>query len=130
MATPIVAEIAMRWIADGTAERLLLWQRNALSARNALATRILGEGSFLSSPAGMHVWIPLPPAWSEEDFVAHARLYGVAVAPGSAFALASGPVPSGVRVCLGAESDPMLERGLSILRRLVRSRPEPALLAI
>ncbi len=128
MATPILAEIAMGWIADGTADALVDWQRRALEARNALARRILGEVAFAASPAGMHLWLPLPPAWGEADFVAHARFHGVAVAPGSAFALTDPPVAAGVRVCLGAESEPMLERGLTILRRLILSRPEPALL--
>lgn len=130
MATPIMAELAMRWIADGTAERLLKWQRRALAERNALAARILDADTFVASPNGMHIWLPLPPTWPEEAFVAHARLQGVAVAPGSAFAFTDPPIQSGVRVCLGSESNAMLERGLGILRRLIRSRPEPALLAI
>ncbi|WP_306119023.1 MULTISPECIES: PLP-dependent aminotransferase family protein [unclassified Roseitalea] len=130
MATPLMAEIAMRWIADGTAERLLTWQKSALAERNAATARILGGLDLLSSPNGMHVWLPLPDAWPEEDFFAHARLHGVAVAPGSSFCLADPKRHAGVRLCLGGESGERLELGLQIVRRLIRSRPEPALLAI
>ncbi|MDH3662660.1 MAG: PLP-dependent aminotransferase family protein [Alphaproteobacteria bacterium] len=130
MATPLLAEIASRWIVDGTAEALLLWQREALVERNALAAEALAGLPFSASPAGMHVWLPLPHAWSEEAFVAHTRLHGVAVAPGSAFAVSAVGAGVGVRICLGAESTPALERGLSVIARLARSQPEPALLAI
>jgi DNA-binding transcriptional MocR family regulator len=129
MATPMLAEIAARWIEDGTARSLLDWQRKALRERNALAARILADHPYGASPCGMHIWLPLPHAWGEADFVAHAALQGVAIAPGSAFAMAEATQP-GVRICLGAESLPALERGLEIVARLARSQPEPALLAI
>jgi DNA-binding transcriptional MocR family regulator len=131
MATPLLAEIATRWILDGTAERLLTWQREALAERNALARNILDGIPFRASPSGMHIWLPLPAPWTEDTFVSHARLRGVAVAPGSSFLLADDPLRHrGVRVCLGAETPPMLERGLRILARLCRSQPEPALLGL
>ena len=130
MATPLIAEIASRWIVNGTAKELLTWQRNALSERNALAAKHLAGLPFGASPAGMHIWLPLPHAWSEEAFVAHARLQGVAVAPGSAFAVSSVGAAAGIRICLGAESMPALDRGLGMIARLAQSQPEPALLAI
>jgi DNA-binding transcriptional MocR family regulator len=130
MATPILAEIASRWIDDGTALTLLKWQMKALGRRNALAAQVLGDIDFFASPNGMHIWLPLPHSWNEEAFVAHARLNGVAVAPGSSFAL-SDPVKSpGVRVCLGATSETALQRGLEVIARLAKNQPEPALLTI
>ena len=130
MATPMMAEIASRWIKDGTALKLLEWQMAALGQRNRMAARLLGDIPFHASPNGMHIWLPLPPSWSEESFVAHARLHGVAVAPGSAFAVSDTATHSGVRICLGVATDTALERGLEIIARLVRNRPEPALLGI
>jgi DNA-binding transcriptional MocR family regulator len=129
MATALLAEIATRWINDGTARSLLDWQREALCERNALAAEMLANMPYSASPSGMHVWLSLPPAWSEDAFVAHARLQGVAVAPGSAFAV-SEPTEAGVRICLGAESLSSFKRGLEIIARLARCQPEPALLAI
>lgn len=128
-ATPLLTEIAARWIEDGTAVRLLNWQRQALGMRNAIAAEILGELPFGASPNGMHVWLPLSSSWDEEDFVAHARLHGVAVAPGSTFAITPGAESAGVRICLGSATESELEQGLRIISRLARSNPEPALLA-
>ncbi len=130
MATAMVAEIASRWVSDGTAAYLLDWQMAALGRRNALAARLLGDIAFRASPNGLHIWLPLPSPWSEDAFVTHARLHDVAVAPGSAFAI-SDPVPEpAVRICLGGTTAEGLERGLEVIARLARSQPEPALLTI
>jgi len=128
MATPMVAEIAARWIGDGTAEKLARWQSEAFAERNRLAEIILAGVPLRASPNGMHIWLPLPPGWSEDDFVSHARQQGVAVAPGSAFALSSDGCDPAVRVCLGGQNLETLEAGLRVIARLVRSRFEPALL--
>jgi DNA-binding transcriptional MocR family regulator len=130
MATPIIAEIASRWVEDGTAAALLEWQMAALGKRNALAARLLGAAAFRGSPNGLHIWLPLPSAWSEKEFVTHARLEDVAVAPGSAFAISDPIRHPAVRVCLGAATAAALEHGLEVVARLVRSQPEPALLSL
>ena len=130
MATPLIAELGCRWIEDGTAEALLNWQMKALDQRNALAADVLGDIPFHSSRNGMHIWLPMPGLWTEEGFVAHARLNGVAVAPGSAFAMSDSVNKRGIRICLGAETEQSLERGLTVISRLARSNPEPALLTL
>ncbi|MFT5218464.1 MAG: DNA-binding transcriptional MocR family regulator [Planctomycetota bacterium] len=130
MATPMLAEIASRWIRDGTAVKLLEWQMKALGERNKLAAKVLGDIPFHASPNGLHIWLPLPASWEEESFVTHARLHGVAIAPGSVFAISETARHSGVRICLGVNTDIALERGLGIIARLIRSQPEPALLGI
>jgi DNA-binding transcriptional MocR family regulator len=127
MATPLLAEIAAGWVADGTAARLLAWQTAALARRNRLAAEALAGLDFRAAPNGLHVWLPLPAPWSEEDFAAQARLNGVAVAPGSSFATCDRPGPAAVRICLGAPAEEALARGLAVLARLARSDPEPAL---
>lgn len=130
MVTPLMAEIGSRWIEDGTAEHLLNWQMDALGKRNQLAAEILAGIPFHSSKNGMHVWLPMPGSWTEDAFVAHARLNGVAIAPGSAFAMSDTVNKRGVRICLGAETLQSLERGLNVIARLARSNPEPALLTL
>ncbi|PWE33886.1 GntR family transcriptional regulator [Maritimibacter sp. 55A14] len=130
MATPLMAEIAARWINDGTADDLLQRQRAALAERNALAERILHGLPFRASINGMHVWLPLEPPWRDAVLVEHARINGVAIAPGTTFALDGGERRPGVRICLGGESRENLERGLEVISRLLRSAPEPVLMAI
>jgi DNA-binding transcriptional MocR family regulator len=130
MATPLMAEIATRWLEDGTARKLLLWQRDRLRRRNELADRMFMGLPCSSSSYGLHVWLALPAAWHEDSFVAHARHFGVAVAGGANFVTDKGEFPPAVRICLGAGTEADLERGLSIIARLSRSKPETALLAI
>ncbi len=131
MATPLMAEIASRWIADGTARGLLRWQRKQLAQRNAIAAERLAGLRYRAAPVGMHVWLDLPPAWPEDAFVAHARHEGVAVAAGANFAIAPRPhLATGVRLCIGAGSEHDIARGLGIVARLARGAPEPALLTL
>jgi DNA-binding transcriptional MocR family regulator len=130
MATPIMAEIASRWIADGTAAELLDWQRTQLARRNRLVDRVLGGVPHRSCPVGMHVWLPLPEIWREEEFVALARQDGVAVAAGANFAIDDARTHRGIRICIGVGTEAELEEGLRVLVRLVSITPEPALLAI
>lgn len=130
MATPLLAEIAAGWIRDGTAETLLRWQIEALGHRNQLTQRALQGIDFRASPNGMHIWLPLPEPWSEEEFVKQARLAGVAVATGSSFHIGDHDYPPGVRICIGTASESALEDGLTTIAWLARSEPEPALLAI
>ncbi len=129
MATAVMAEVATRWLKDGTASELVRWQRAAMTARNRVAARFLGADRIRATTSGLHVWLPLPPAWREEDFVSLARHRDVAVAGGSAFTIAGDAHVSGVRLCLGAPGEKDLERGLKILARLVEGAPEHAHLA-
>ncbi len=130
MATPLMAEIATRWIIDGTAQTLLKWQRKNLDRRNAIVRSKFGPLDFASSPYGMHVWLPLPEPWKARDFVEHARNEGVAVAASSNFRTGEEAAPEAVRVCVGIGTEQELAKGLSIVARLAGNSPEPALLAI
>jgi len=130
MATALIAEIATRWIEDGTAEELVDWQRAALASRNRIAARLLRGLPHAATPNGMHVWLPLQGQWSEEALVAHARHHGVAVAAGAAFAMGEPVRHRGLRICLGGASAEGIERALGVLTRLARGQPEPALLAV
>ena len=130
MATPLAAELATTWLSDGTALRLLRWQRLALARRNATARRLLDGLPVRSNPRGLHVWLDLPERWEEALFVAQARQNGVAVASGAAFANGDQVAPRGVRICLGAAKEQALAVGLQRLASLWRSRPEPQYLTI
>ncbi|RAI04444.1 GntR family transcriptional regulator [Acuticoccus sediminis] len=129
MATALMAEIASRWLADGTASELVRWQRAAMGARNHVARQILGPHGISTTPNGLHVWLPLRAPWQEDAFVALARHHGVAVAGGSAFAIDETTRHRGVRICLGPSDSKSLERGLQIVARLAISEPELAHLA-
>jgi len=44
--------------------------------------------------------------------------------------LSAGVATRGIRFCLGADTYQTLERGLTVISRLARSNPEPALLTL
>lgn len=130
IATPLTAEIAARWIEDGTAHELVRWQRAALRRRQAIAAEVLGDLPYAAHPEGLHLWLPLLPGVREDQFVAHARLRGVAIAPGASFHTGGRHLPPAVRVAVGPTGEAELRTGLGVVADLYRSEPEPALLAI
>lgn len=130
MATPIMAEIATRWVQDGTAWELVEWQRAAIRRRHAIAAEVLAGSPFGAHPDSLHIWLPLPKGRSEDGFVSHARLQGVAIAPGVSFRISDAPWEPAVRISLGSTGEDELRTGLGIVAKLMLADPEHLLLAI
>ncbi len=130
MATPMVAEIATKWVADGTAMDLVRWQRDALRRRLEIAGEALQGVSYRTCRDALHIWLQLPDDRSEEAFVAQARLRGVAIAPGASFRIAETPWKPAVRISLGSTTEGELRAGLGVVTRLLLGDPEHLLLAI
>lgn len=116
---PLAAEVAARWIADGTAERIVEARRGEMDARRAIAREVLGPGAAIG--AGLHAWVPLEGGATAREVVAAARQRGVVVLPAEVFA-AGGPVPEeAVRVALGsARSRAALEEALAVVAGAAR----------
>jgi DNA-binding transcriptional MocR family regulator len=124
MASPPMAELASRWIADGTGERLGLQYRNEAIARQAIAREMLQGLSYAAYPAGFHGWLTLPEYWPAAHFAAEVRQRGVVITPAEAFAVGK-PVPRAVRICLCAARDrDELRRALGIIAGLARGTPD------
>ncbi|RWK66804.1 PLP-dependent aminotransferase family protein [Mesorhizobium sp.] len=124
-ATPLIAEIAARWVEDGTCLELLQWQRAALAERHKLVASILDGVPYHSNQEGLHVWLPLGEKFVEDEFVLHARKQGVAVARGAAFAISNWQ--PAVRISVGSTTEEELRRGLTVIQNLLHSEPEPVL---
>lgn len=95
---PLMAEVACRWIEDGTAARRLAWQRAEVAARHALARRALPGLVPSDRPASPHLWLP------QDDAVAAAARcleVGVEVVAGDVFAVTR-EAPPGLRLSLAA----------------------------
>ena len=129
IATPLVAEIATRWVTDGTALELVNWQRAALRRRHAVAREVLAGIDFKAHPDGLHIWLPLEGGREENLFIAQARLRGVAVAPGNSFQTGE-TRQSAARISVGSTSEAEFRSGIGVVSSLIRSNPEPLLLAI
>lgn len=115
IATPVMAEIASRWIVDGTAIELVNWQRLALKRRRAIAATALANTPHMMTPGALHIWIPLPDGTREALFVERVKAGGVTVAPGSMFSVGRQPGPPAVRVSLSASTELELVSGLSVI---------------
>jgi DNA-binding transcriptional MocR family regulator len=130
-ASPLMAEVAARWLQDGTAERLIEQARGETAARQELARELLAGLDFSTHPQAFHLWLQMPEPWCANDFVALAAQRGVAVTPPAAFVPGRGPSPHAVRVCLGGPpSRAQLSEGLKVLRDLLNHPPSPHLSVI
>ncbi len=124
VAAPSLVDLATRWIADGTAARMLAARRREVESRQQIARAILGGLGWISHPHSSHGWLRLPAPWRVEPFVEEARRRGVAVNPAAAFAVDPATVPAAVRVCLGpvAERD-RLAAALTRLAEILSAPP-------
>lgn len=128
MAPPLLAALASRWITDGTLAEIVTAIREENGRRQALAASILGAAAA-ADPQGPHLWLRLPAHWRAEEFAQRASGSGVAIVPGSAFAVAA-PAVEAVRLSLGAvPGDEALTDALSKLAGLL-SKPSLAPRAI
>ncbi|WP_174802744.1 PLP-dependent aminotransferase family protein [Martelella limonii] len=126
VATPVMAEIASRWIVDGTAIELVNWQRQALKRRRAIAEKALAGLTLKMTPGALHVWIPLPEGMSETMVVERARSRGVSVAAGTTFHIGRQAAAPAIRVALAASSELELASSLALVAALLQGeRPMP-----
>ena len=66
MATSPVAEVATRWIMDGTAQHLVQVQRERLGARQAILREVLGRYVLGSHPQALSAWLKVPDYWQAD----------------------------------------------------------------
>jgi DNA-binding transcriptional MocR family regulator len=121
---PLMAELFRHWLASGMADRLAQQQRLEATARQALARELLGAHRYQAQPTSYHLWLPLPPPWRTAEFTAVLRERGVAIDPGSTFAVDPAKAPHAVRVSLSAAtSRERLARALAVLARTLEEAP-------
>jgi len=131
MATPLVAELATRWIEDGTMAELVDWQRGELAARQALVGESLAGSACQRHANGLNVWLPLPPPWRAENFVDQARLRGVLISSAEPFVVGRLAEPHAVRLSVGSVRDrDELKAALLEIRALLGQSGEPAYLDV
>ncbi len=119
MPAPLTTEIAMRWIADGTAERLAQRKLEELEARHEIVREVLGRHRIDAHPHSPHIWLHLPEPLRSDECVAQAKQRGVLIAGAEAFAIGR-EVPHAVRVSIAAvphRED--VRRGLLILAEIL-----------
>lgn len=107
MGSPLTTAIAVRWIRDGTAERILTGVRLEARARRAIAAEILPAAR--GDAESLHVWLDLPAGLDAGGLRALAAARGLALVTADAFATSPGH-PAGLRVSLGGPAKASLLR--------------------
>ncbi len=125
MPPPLMVEVTTRWLADGTAERLIAAKRRETESRQRLAQRVLGEHRPRAHPSGYQIWLELPEPWHTDEFVARARERGVITVGAGAFAVSRTYVPQAVRLSIGLPTRPALERGLTTINEILNGHAAP-----
>jgi DNA-binding transcriptional MocR family regulator len=122
-ATNLPAEIATRWIENGTAETLVNIQRQEARGRQAIVADLLGEHVAQTHPLSLCAWLRVPPRWTEEGLVRALGQNHVAVTPSDPFVV--GPASGGgIRICLGGRLDHRaLAEALDTVRRIFEQLP-------
>ena len=125
IATPVMAEIASRWIVDGTAMELVAWQRMALKRRRAIAEKALGGIPCRMTPGALHAYIPLPAGMHEDVCVERLRKRGISVAAVSSFRIGRGVGEPAIRVALSACSELELTSALTVIAGMLKGEVRP-----
>ncbi|MFJ7075387.1 PLP-dependent aminotransferase family protein [Streptomyces sp. NPDC098781] len=116
-------EAAVRWIGDGTVQRLVAAKRADAARRQRILGEELRPFAVRSDPRAYFAWWELPAPWRADTFTAAAAAHGIAVTPGPAFAVGPGRVPDAVRLGLASAPEPDLRRALRTLADVVRGTP-------
>jgi DNA-binding transcriptional MocR family regulator len=107
MGSPLITAVAIRWIRDGTAERILAGVRREARTRRAVAAEILPAAH--GDAEGLHVWLDLPAGLDANGFRALAAARGLALVTSEAFATTL-DAPAGLRISLGGPAKASLLR--------------------
>jgi len=125
---PLMAEIATKWINNGTASSTLFVKKEEAIKRQKLAKRIIGQDYIQGNLSSFYVWINLPDGWSAEIFISEAFNNNIAVLGNGTFSVNLNSNKPGVRLCLGAEPNiANLEVGLIKIAEMLKEGPSAAL---
>ena len=114
----LVTALGVRWIADGTVDRLEEQRRQDALRRQAIARRILIGYDLVTHPGGYMVWLPLPPWRPMASVASRLSREGIAVTTADRYATDGRP-PHALRLALGTPDLPDLARGLVSVRRVL-----------
>ena len=115
MSSPIGAELVRYWIDSGEIEQCRHRKRDALVKRHALAKAQFG-GAIELYPDRFSGWLHLPFEQNPAVFELEAARRGISVLGAHHFVVGTSPVPSAVRLALGAiPSEAQYEKALALL---------------
>ncbi|MEV6650228.1 PLP-dependent aminotransferase family protein [Streptomyces sp. NPDC051219] len=113
-------EAATRWTVDGTVAAVVETKRKDAATRQALVREHLAGFRVHTDVRAYYCWWELPTGCRAETFVAAAAGHGIAVTPGSAFAVGSRTAPDAVRIGLASPPVQTLAYALRTLAGIAR----------
>jgi DNA-binding transcriptional MocR family regulator len=116
-------EAAVRWVADGVVARLVEEKRADAERRQGLLADELDGFVVRTDPRAYFAWWELPAPWRADTFTAAAAAHGVAVTPGTAFAVDPHRTPDTVRLGLASASPGELAWALRTLAGVAACGP-------
>lgn len=125
MATPLLGEIAARWINGGHAEEMVQMQRQLLANRQSLVEAELGEYLLRNHAYSLNAWLAVPEHWEPDSLLRELRRKHVALTLPDPFVPPGMPRPRAVRLCVGAEcSEAQMQKGLTTIRDVFEQYPK------
>jgi DNA-binding transcriptional MocR family regulator len=101
MPAPLMVALAMRWLADGSADEIIAAITAEAVARQKIAAKALAGHDYAAHPKGHHLWLRLPQTWTRLEFAASVQRQGLAVVTSDSFAV-DGTPEHAIRIALGA----------------------------
>lgn len=116
-------EAAVRWAADGVVRRLVEEKRADAVRRQRILAEQLAGFTVRTDPSAYFAWWELPAPWRADTFTAAAAAHGIAVTPGTAFAVDPHRTPDAVRLGLGSAPEGELAWALRVLAGVAAAGP-------
>jgi DNA-binding transcriptional MocR family regulator len=116
--------VATRWLESDVVGTITRDKRRDAADRQAVVRRNLGSYEIASDRRSYHCWWRLPAGWRADLLVAQAARRGIAITPGSSFAVQPGHAPDAVRLALAAPPLPVLDAALRELAAIVELGPD------
>ncbi len=118
---PLTAEVASRWIEDGTGAELTKWQQGEVLARQQAALRILQGFDLRHHPNVHYAWLKLPAPWQNAAFKAEMEARGIRIATAESFSVLRGVPVNAARVCFGGTAtNAEIERAVTAIAETLR----------
>ena len=110
---------SVQLIRSGSVQEIVIRKRLLAKKNCQIARQTLDRVHFKTDPRAFHGWLPLPPDWRSDAFVEAVARQGIAVAPGSAFAVQPGHAPQGVRLALSTQDTRIFRYALETLQSII-----------
>ena len=124
MPTQSMVAVASQWIRSGQARDMVQRFQQELRERQAIAAQYLPSRAQ-AHPAGLHVWLPLPPRLDQYRLIQAAQEQGLGIASSDAFSVEEPPPGNAIRLSLGGAVDQgALAGALAKLNDILSEAPE------